>query len=100
VVLAPVAVLLLPLPGLFNACTSGKASQCSHAPQALVSSANLLLPQATRPLALVAHKAVSHVGPEGEALPDAQSQNRLVNKRGQAAGEWDVSKMAPKLREE
>ena len=61
---------------------------------------HLLLLQATRPLALVAHKAVSHVGPEGGALPDPQSQNRLVNKRGQAAGEWDVSKMAPKLREE
>lgn len=43
---------------------------------------------------------MSHVGPEGGALPDPQSQNWLVNKRGQAAGEWDVSKMAPKLREE
>ena len=71
-----------------------------HFPSCRTTPANLLLLQATRPLALVSHKAVSHVGPEGGALPDPQSQNRLVNKRGQAAGEWDVSKMAPKLREE
>lgn len=33
-------------------------------------------------------------------MPDPHSQNRLMNKRGQAVGEWDVSQMAPKLKEQ
>ncbi|PRW33695.1 PHD finger 3 [Chlorella sorokiniana] len=57
-------------------------------------------PEATRPLAVAVHRAVNHVGADGGALPDPRSANQLLNKRGQAAGEWDVSQMAPKLKEE
>lgn len=57
-------------------------------------------PEATRQLATVVHRPVSNVGADGGALPNPASANRLLNKRGQAAGEWDVSRMAPKLREE
>lgn len=57
-------------------------------------------PQATRPLAVAVHRAVNHVAADGGALPDPRSANQLLNKRGQAAGEWDVSQMAPKLKEE
>ncbi len=56
--------------------------------------------QATRPLAVAVHRAVSHVAADGGPLPDLRSANQLLNKRGQAAGEWDVSRMAPKLKEE
>ena len=58
-----------------------------------------VLPQATRPLAVAVHRQVVNVGADGGALPDPASSNRLANKRGQAAGEWDVSRMAPKLKE-
>lgn len=54
-------------------------------------------PQATRPLAQAVHRPVSHVG-AGAANP--ASANQLLNKRGQAAGEWDISSMAPKLKEQ
>ncbi|KAI7836123.1 hypothetical protein COHA_010002 [Chlorella ohadii] len=57
-------------------------------------------PEATRPLAVAVHRAVSHVAADGGPLPDLRSANQLLNKRGQAAGEWDVSRMAPKLKEE
>ncbi|KAL4419696.1 hypothetical protein ABPG75_006794 [Micractinium tetrahymenae] len=57
-------------------------------------------PEATRPLAAAVHRAVNNVGPEGGPPPDPQSSNRLLNKRGQAAGDWDVSQMAPKLKEQ
>lgn len=57
-------------------------------------------PEATRPLAAAVHRAVNHLGPEGGPPPDPHSSNRLLNKRGQAAGEWDVSQMAPKLKEQ
>ncbi|EFN53831.1 hypothetical protein CHLNCDRAFT_136569 [Chlorella variabilis] len=57
-------------------------------------------PEATRPLAVAVHKAVNNVGADGGSLPDPHSQNRLMNKRGQAVGEWDVSQMAPKLKEQ
>jgi hypothetical protein len=46
------------------------------------------------------HRVVNNVAADGGAPPDPQSQNRLVNKRGQAVGEWDVSQMAPRLKEE
>lgn len=57
-------------------------------------------PQATRPLAAAVHRAVNHLGADGGPPPDPQSSNRLLNKRGQAAGDWDVSQMAPKLKEQ
>lgn len=56
--------------------------------------------QATRPLAAAVHRAVNNLGPQGGPPPDPQSSNRLLNKRGQAAGDWDVSQMAPKLKEQ
>lgn len=49
---------------------------------------------------MAVHRAVNHVAADGGALPDPRSANQLLNKRGQAAGEWDVSQMAPKLKEE
>ena len=53
-----------------------------------------------RPLAVVAHQAVSHVGADGAGpAPDPKSSNRVANKRGQGAGEWDISQMAPKLKD-
>ena len=59
-----------------------------------------LPPQATRPLAAAVHRAVVNVGADGGALPDPGSANQHKNKRGQAAGDWDVSQMAPKLKEQ
>ncbi|PSC70050.1 PHD finger 3 [Micractinium conductrix] len=57
-------------------------------------------PEATRPLAAAVHRAVVNVGADGGALPDPGSANQHKNKRGQAAGDWDVSQMAPKLKEQ
>ena len=49
---------------------------------------------------MVAHQAVSHVGADGAGpAPDPKSSNRVANKRGQGAGEWDISQMAPKLKD-
>lgn len=70
----------------------------AHLP--LTSPASRASLQATRPLAAAVHRAVNHLGPEGGPPPDPHSSNRLLNKRGQAAGEWDVSQMAPKLKEQ
>lgn len=49
---------------------------------------------------MAVHSVVNNVAADGGALPNPQSQNRVLNKRGQAAGEWDVSQMAPKLKQE
>eukprot|EP00887_Chlorella_sp_A99_P000065 scaffold16.g65.t1 len=54
-------------------------------------------PEAMRPLATAVHRPAGGAG-GGDVGSRAVSQ--AANKRGQAAGEWDISKMAPQLKEE